>query len=312
MPNSEQNQVIDPILSNIALGFRHPQHVGQFLFPVVPVTQTGGQVIEFDKSSFRLYNTSRAPGTKAKRAQFGHLGKKYALENHALDAVVPRERQRDANQVPGINLATRAVNLVLKSGSLVLENQIASIVRNTANYDANHQVTLSGVSQWSDYAGSNPFTDVEDGKEAVRSSIGMYPNVMEISAKVMKTLKEHPKVLEKTKYTTSESITPDILAGLFDIDRVVVGKAIAFDDADASIDIWGNDVVLAYVPDGGDGDRSEGEPSFGYTYQMESHPLVEVPWFDKDARSWIYGMTHERSPELTGVTAGYIIKNAVP
>lgn len=311
MPNSPQTQVVDPILSNVALGYRHPQHVGLFLFPVVPVAQTGGQIIEFDKSSFRLYNTGRAPGTKAKRAEFGHLGKKYALENHALDAVVPRERSRDAAQVPGINLASRAVNLVLRNSSLVLENQIATKARNLSNYDSNHQLTLAGTDQWSDYANSNPFTDNEDAKEAIRSSIGMYPNIIEMSAAVFKVLKNHPLVLEKTKYTSRDSITAEILAGLFDVDRVVIGKAIAFADDDSSIDIWGKDVIWAYVPDGSDADRNDGEPSYGYTYQMEGHPMVETPWWDADARSWIYGMTYERSAELTGVTAGFIIKNAV-
>lgn len=308
MANNKQNQVIDPILSKVALGYRHPEHVGTVLFPVVPVNSSGGKIIQFDKSSFRLFNTKRAPGTKAKRATFGHDGEAYALENHALDAVVPRERMRDASVVPNINLATRAVNLVLKSSSLVLENAQASIATNLANYAANNQVTLAGTDQWNDYANSTPFQDVEEGKEAVRSRIGVYPNVMEIAAKVYKYLKQHPAVLDRTKYTSSESITPDILAGLFDVEKVVIGKAIAFDDDDSTIDIWGRDVVLSYSPQSATGAE---EPSFGYTYQMEGHPMVEVPHWDSDARSWVYGMTHERDAVLTGMDAGFIIKNAV-
>lgn len=308
MPNNAQNQVIDPILSKVALGYRHPEHVGTVLFPVVPVNSSGGKIIQFDKSSFRLFNTKRAPGAKAKRATFGHDGAPYALENHALDAVVPRERMRDASVVPGINLATRAVNLVLKSSSLVLENAQASIATNLANYGANNQVTLAGTDQWNDYANSTPFQDVEEGKEAVRSRIGVYPNVMEISAKVYKHLKQHPAILDRTKYTSSESITPEILAGLFDVEKVVIGKAIAFADDDSTIDIWGRDVVLTYSPQNATGAE---EPSFGYTYQMEGHPMVEVPYWDQDSRSWVYGMTHERDAVLTGMDGGFIIKNAV-
>lgn len=308
MPNSPQNQVIDPILSNIALGYRHPEHVGNFLFPIVPVRATGGQIIQFDKSSFRLYNTARAPGTKAKRAQFGHLGKKYALENHALDAVVPREHLRDANEVPGIDLSSRAVNLVMRSSSLVVENQQAAIATDATNYDVNHKVTLSGTDQWNDYANSDPVADVNNAKEAIRLSIGVDPNVIEISAAVFKVLKEHPKVLEKIKYTQTGILTAQLLAALFDVAQVVVGKAIAFDDNDAPIDIWGKHVVLAYVPGVTTGME---EPSYGYTYTMGGHPLVEKPFWDSDARSWIYGMTHERSAELTGVTAGFLIQNAI-
>jgi len=308
MPNSSQNQVIDPILSRVSLGYKHPDHVGSILFPVVPVAQTGGKIIEFDKKSFHLYNTARAPGTKAKRATFGHQGKPYALENHALDAVVPREHMRDASVVPNINLATRAVNLVLKSGALILENQQAGIATNLANYDANHQVTLVGNEQWNDYANSDPIGDVKAGREAVRSSIGVYPNVLEISAKVMEQLEDHPAILDKIKYTQTGVVTEDLLAAIFKVERVVVGKAIGFDDAGTSIDIWGKDAVLSYSPTDAMGAE---EPSFGFTYQMEGHPMVEVPHWDEDARSWVYGMSHERAPVLTGITAGFIIKNAV-
>lgn len=308
MPNSRQQQVIDPILSNVALGYKHPQHVGVFLFPVVPVMQSGGKIIEFGKEAFSLFNTRRAPGEDVKRVRFGHEGKPYAVENHALDAQVPREHMRDASQVPNIQLGTRAVNLVLKSGSLVLENQQAGIARNAANYDANHKITLAGTDQFGDYANSDPVGVVDDGKEAVRETIGVYPNVLEISAKTFKVLKEHPSILDKIKHTQRGVVTAELLQAVFDIEKVVIGKAIAFDDAGASIDIWGKDMVLAYVPEDTTGME---EPSYGYTYQMESHPLVEVPYWDQKSRSWVYGMTHERVAVQTGITAGFLIQSAV-
>ncbi len=308
MPNSRQQQVIDPILSKVALGFIHPMHVGVDLFPVVPVMQSGGKIIEFGKEAFSLFNTRRAPGEDVKRVRFGHEGKPFAVENHALDAQVPREHMRDASQVPNIQLGTRAVNLVLKSGSLVLENQQAGIARDTANYDANHKVTLAGTDQWDDYANSDPVGDVDDYKEAIRETIGVYPNVIEISAKVLKKLKEHPSILDKIKHTQRGVVTAELLQSVFDIEKVVIGKAIAFDDAGVSIDIWGKDVVLAYVPEDSTGME---EPSYGYTYQMEGHPLVEVPYWDQKSRSWVYGMTHERVAVQTGITAGFLIQNAV-
>lgn len=308
MPNSKQQRVIDPILSNIALGYRHPEHVGQHLFPIVPVMQSGGQILEFDRAGFRLYNTARAPGSAAKRLSFGHQGKPYAVQNHALDAVVPREHLRDAAEVPGINLAKRALNLVMQSSSLVLENQLATIARTAANYPATHQVTLAGTARWTDYANSNPLGDVSTGREAIRSSIGMYPNVMEISAKVMAAVENHPAILDRVKYTETGVVTEALLAALFKVKKVVVGKAIAFSDADVAIDIWGSDVVLAYVPEIASGAE---EPSYGYTYQLDGHPLIEEPYWDRDTRSWIYGTTHERVGVLTGITAGYVIKTAV-
>lgn len=307
MATTAQRRVIDPILSNVVQGYIHPEHVGGILFPRVPVQVSGGKIIEFGKDSFKLYSTSRAPGTVFKRMQFGYEGKDYALENHGIEVPVPREHQRDAAQVPGIDLASRAIMSAMNVTSLTLEKAQADLARAASGYDSNHKVTLSGTDQWDD-AGSDPISDIEDAKEAIRESVGVYPNVMEISAKAFKSLKEHAKILEKIKYTERGVVTADLLAAVFDIAKVVVGKAIAFDDAGASIDVWGKDVVLAYVPTAINGKE---EPSYGYTYTMEGHPLVEVPYWEDQSKSWVYGVGFERKPVLSGITSGFLIINAV-
>ena len=38
--------------------------------------------------------------------------------------------------------------------------------------------------------------------------------------------------------------------------------------------------------------------------------MVEVPYYDNNAKSWIYGVGYERAPQLTGITAGFLIQNA--
>ncbi|MBL1321519.1 MAG: hypothetical protein COA63_010740 [Methylophaga sp.] len=308
MPSSAQRRVIDPILSNVVLGYKHPEHVGMELFPRVPVNVSAGKIIQFNKDAFLLYNTARAPGSATKRVQFGYAAGNYGLSNHALEAVVPREHMRDAEEVPGIDLASGAINGVMRIESLSLEKEQADLARDAAKYDANHKATLSGTSQWSDYANSNPISDVIAGKQAVRSSTGIYPNVIEIPSLVMDVLKEHPKIVEKIKYSERGIVTADILAAVFGVAKVIVGQAIAFDDAGSAIDIWGKDVVLAYVPTIV---TALEEPSFGYTYTMQNNPMVEQPYWENGIKSWVYGTQYERAPQLTGITSGFLIQNAV-
>jgi len=308
MPTSAQRQVIDPILSNVVQGYKHPEHIGHALFPRVPVESSGGQVIEFNKNSFRLYKTARAPGTPFQRIQFGYLGKPYAVENHGVEAAVPREHMRDASIVPGIDLASGAISGVMSVNSLVMEKQHADIARNAASYDANHKVTLAGTDQWNDYVNSDPVKDINDAREAIRSSTGVYPNVISIPSAVFDILCEHPKITDKIKYTQTAIVTEQLLAAALKADKVVVGKAIGFDDADASIDFWGKDVVLAYVPSVISGAQ---EPSYGYTYTLTGHPNVEVPYWDNSTKSWVYGIGYERVPVLSGITSGFLIINAI-
>ncbi|MBF0182788.1 MAG: major capsid protein [Magnetococcales bacterium] len=302
--SSSQVRVVDPVLTEVAQGFRHEEHVGALLFPRVPVQTSGGQVLEFGKESFKLYQARRAPGSATKRVQFGYLGKSFALVQDALEGQVPREYLRDAARVPGIDLGQRAIMGTLRALSLTLEYDQAKLATTAGNYDSNHKVTLSGNNKWSD-AGSDPAGDIDDGKEAIRSSVGIYPNTLLLSAQVFNALKEHPKVVDRFKYTSRDSVTPEMLAALWDLQTVAVGKAVAFDDAGNDIDIWGNNAILAYVPQQTAGME---EPSFGYTYTMQNHPLVERPYYENNARSWIYPVTYERVPVLTGMLSGYLMQ----
>ena len=51
-------------------------------------------------------------------------------------------------------------------------------------------------------------------------------------------------------------------------------------------------------------------PSFGYTYQLANHPLVEAVEWDGDIRSWKNAVLDEFSAELVGADAGYLFQAA--
>lgn len=304
MINLAQARVIDPILTTVVQGFQHPERVGNMLFPEVPVDQSAGKIIEFNKDSFKLYNSVRAPGSKTKRIEWGYQGKAYAVENHALDALVPREIQRDGEAVPGIDSASVAVNNTMMSLVLGLENQQAVLATTAGNYDSNHKVTLAGATKWSASTGT-PANDVETAKEAIRATSGKRPNVMVMSPLAFKACRTNPNVIDRFKYTSDVIVTEQMLAQLFGVEKVVVGDAIVADQAGTFTDVWGNSVVLAYVAPAAV--RDMGVPSFGYTYTLRGHPLVEQPYYDPEAKSWVYGVAHERAAVLTGIISGYLI-----
>ncbi len=300
-----QVRVIDPILSHHVQGYRQQGLIGRVLFPEVPVEIAGGQVIEFGKEAFMRYNARRVPGGATKRIDVGYAGKRYSLVQDALEGKVPREWLRDASQVPGIELGTRATNTVMNVLQLGAECDQAAIALEANNYDSNHKVALSGGAKWSADTG-NPSADIETAKEAVRATTGVYPNVVALSAVAFKAAKNNAKVVERFKYVSKDSITAAMLAALWEVERVEVGRAVTADDAGAFSDVWGNNAVVAYAPASPSGQE---EPSYGYTYTMRNHPMVEAPYYDNNAKSWIYPVTYERAPVLTGMLAGYLIQN---
>lgn len=302
--NTSQARVVDPILSNVVRGYKNGKFVGNKLFPTVPVGTSGGQIIEFGKEAFQLYNTRRAPGANTKRVDFGYLGKPFSLFQDALEGKVPFELMREASKVPGINLGTRAVNTVMAIMALSLEHAQATMARDANNYDADHKVDLA-LAKWTDDA-NDPLGDIDTGKEAVADSIGIEPNILTLSNGAFLAARRNAKVRENFKYTNSKSITAEMLAEYFDVEEVVVGKAISFDAQGVSTPVWGNDAVLAYSAQNPSGQE---EPSFGYTYELDGSPYVETAYQDRSAKSWIYPVTTERAPVIAGAVGGYLLQN---
>jgi hypothetical protein len=307
---ASQARVIDPILSEVAQGYKNAAMVGLNLFPAVPVMQRGGKIISFSKEDFALYNTVRAPGANTKRVQFGYTSGNYSLDQHALEAVAPWELQQEASQVAKINIASMAIRKVQNIIALRLEKAQADLATTAASYAAGNKVTLSGTSQWSDYTGtSSPSKDIETAREAIRAQIGKRGNTVILGAAVWAKIKQHPAIIDRIKYTGRDSVTLDMLATLWDVERVLVGDAVYTDASGVMTDVWGKFVVVAYTQTGSVADL--GEPTYGYTYRLDGAPYVEQGYQDRNAKSDIYPVTDEVSPVLTAAISGYLISAAV-
>ncbi|MGH8037011.1 MAG: hypothetical protein ACREPD_04645 [Stenotrophomonas sp.] len=306
-----QTRVIDPILTTHAQGYLRPGNVGRLLFPIATVRAYGGQVLEFGKESFRRYNTKRAPGSATKRITFGYAGKPYAITPAGLEALVPDENQNDASAVPGLDLASDAIDLVLDTHELAHEYECAEIARNATNYDNSHKAALVGADRWTGDS-SDPTQDISAAKNAVRGSIGVRPNTVLLSASAFAGLESNKSIIDRLKYTGRDAVTTEILARLWGVQSVVVGEAVGATGQDDDLgDVWGDDVIVAYVaPPTGGNSRSNARPSYGYTYSITGMPLVRKPYRDENARSWVYPVDADRTPVLTGLLAGYLIQNA--
>lgn len=306
--NRSQVRVVDPVLSAVASGYKNAAYVGTMLMPIISCPKSGIRLMKFGKEAFIKYNMRRAPGGKTAAIQYGYASDPIALVQDALHGVVPREWLRDSDEIPGVNLGTTAINNVMNSMHLGLETEIAEIATNATNYGTNNKITLTGSDQWTS-PDSKLKKQMNAYKESVRSVIGVHPNKLVLTPGDYDACTEHPEVKDQFKYTSSESITPAMLARFFDLDEVVVGKSVWTPDEETALsDCWGS-TVLAYVPPAGE--RSMGVPSYGYTYVLDGHPLVEEAFFDKkDTKSWLYPAEFERRPYQTSNEAGFLIQGA--
>jgi hypothetical protein len=307
--NTRTAQVVDPILSTYARGYRNDAFISHLLFPRATVPNRSMRVLKFGKEAFRMLNTRRAPGADKKRVQYGYASDAISLVQDALEATVPIEHQEEAGSVPGIDLAQGAIDMVLDAVDLNLEYECAQMARSTANYAASNKVTLTTTARWTD-AASTPKADIKAGKEVIRRMTGRYPNTLILGPNAANALTEHQTFKDQFKYTSADSITLDMLARSLELDNVITGKAVflpenAGDDV-AATDIWGDDAILAYVPKG----TNYRVPAFGYTYELSGYPQIQQPYFQPTNDSWIYGTKTERRPYIVGADAGFLFQNA--
>ena len=303
-----QARVIDPILSAVARGYRSPKaRIADLLFPIVSVGQRAGRIIAFGPDDFKLVSTKRAPGANTKRVQYGYASDPYSLVDHRLEGGVPVELQEEAQAVPGIDLISTAVQRVQNTMALEREYIAAQLARNAANYPSGNKVALSGTSRWSDPA-SDPFTDIMDAKEVIRSKTGEKPNVLTLAPKVMTALRTHPKVLDRLSTASDRPpATIQQLQALFELQQVVEAESI-YHDGTQFQDVWGKDAILAFTTPASM--QEMGAPNFGYTYQLTGRPAVEEGYFDNNSNTWYYPVSDACQPVFAGPTAGFLFADA--
>lgn len=308
--NLAASRVVDPVLTTIAQGYKQAGMVASALFPRVNVPLRAGKILTFGKEDFMLYNAARAPGENTKRVSIGHSSGNYALVDYSLEGKVAIENAQEGIRGAGIDYFVGSINHVQSTLELGLEKMSADLARTAGSYAAANKITLSSTAQWSDYTGvSQPVRVIETAKEAVRAATGKRANTVVMGAMVFAALKNHPVIIDRIKYTGRDVVTKELLASLFDVQRVEIGDAIYASDAGVFTDVWGKDVVVAYTTLGDVSVR--GEPTYGYTYNLDGYPLVENPYYDDNSKSWLFPVSRAEAPVIASAAAGYLITNAV-
>lgn len=309
--NTSKARVIDPVLTQHAIGYRDSNFIGLSVLKRVGVGQRGGQVLRFGKEAFKLHNTRRAPGANVPRLQVGFGTERFSLKQDSLAALVPWETQEEAqNGAAGVDLAQRSVEAVLSSIQRGQEKEIADLVRSEQSYAQGHTINLAaqGNKKWSD-PDSNPIELLADVRSTIRRKIGTEPNTLVLGYSVAEKLQRHAGLIELVKYSQVGILDMALLKRLLQVDNIIVGKATYAEDTEDEgfVDIWGNDAQYLFL----DNTPAYETPSFGYTYTLNGNPTVEVPYEDKAARSDVYTVTHEAQSVITMPEAGFLIKNAV-
>ena len=258
-------RAVDPVLSNLAVGYHNAEYIADGIFPLAPVPKEGGRIPKHTKQSFKSAATERALRANSNRLEPEDRGFiDFTLEEHDLSVPMDYREGQDQN-----DFDVEAANsfLAVEGISLRREKIAADLAFNPANFAASNKLAVTSTDKWSATGTSNPIAQITTGREQVRKSIAKRPNVIAMGASAFNLAANHPKVLERLTYTQLGVITPQLLAAILQVDEVIVGDAISVsDDGNTTSDIWNDSCLLFYRrPVAPNGKRSVFEPNFGYT-----------------------------------------------
>ena len=306
----------NPILSSLLLGMGQGTMIAEKLFPRLPQTLSSVQLAQLGDERLRRYNTRRSPGTATKRVNIKYDGKTYTIDQHSIEVPLPRELLREADESRKLNVGSYldisriAMTTATDILGLGYELDVAELATTAGTYAAGHVLALAGGTKWSAVTGT-PVTDIRAASDVIRKKIGKRPNTLTLSADAFSAACMNAEVKSYLPTTLLGPATLEQLKTVFNVAEIVVGDAVWIDGSDVGQDVWGNNAILAYVPKigGNGGDISLAEPGFGFTNVIEGHPFAETPYFENGTKSWIYGATFERRPNVAYNTAAFLFTN---
>ena len=188
MPNLAKERIVDPVLTNLAVGYANAEMVAHTLFPFANVDKESGKLPKFGKDSFLEYETERALRADSNRGDLDDPdADSFTLKEHDLEFAV--DDREEAESV--FSARRRAMVRATSAIRLRHEVSVAGIVQNAANYASSNKVALSGTSSFA-HADSDPEGVIEDAKAAVSAGIVKDPNTMVIGYEMWRLLKIHP------------------------------------------------------------------------------------------------------------------------
>lgn len=268
-PGVSSVHAVDVPLTNISTAYIQTQdnYIAGQVFPEVPVMKQTDKYYTYTKNDwFRDEAKVRADATESAGSGYGLSTASYSCDVFAMHKDIGYQARNNADA--GINLDRDATEFVTQRLLLRREIQWVTDYFTTSIWGTDATPT----NLWSDYTASDPVDDMETGKEAILSVTGKEANTLVLGYQVYRKLRNHPDIIDRIKYVTqatTRQVTPGLLAAVFDVERVLIAKAIKATNVEGETAAYafthGKHGLLCHVA------SSPGllTPSAGYTFSWK-------------------------------------------
>lgn len=251
-PNTGRQIHVDRALSNILVNRRPEGFIADQLLPITNVSKQTDFFWKYNHLEARRFEPGldvRAPGGRANKVSFTVSTDVYAAKNYALGAEWTVEDEVNADEELG--WAEYHTTIVGDRLMLSYEMRVADLAVDSSNVGT----VTTIASAWSDPDNSSPFTDINQKIEDFRKRTGMAPNIMIMPSQVARDLRANAQIRSLLFGDNGGLITPQMFAGLFEIDRVLIpraqvntaGEQETINGSGTLSDVWGPHLWLAKV-----------------------------------------------------------------
>lgn len=153
----------------------------------------------------------------------------YAVEDQGLRSFIPMDSTTNADAPFEVRMKT--ARILASTMELMDEIEDAALLGTSGNYASGYTSTVSSASDKWNNANSDPADQVREGVAKLLTNDGQVKLVLVLGRDVFRALQKHPKVQAAiySRASTSEgatnlTVTEKMLASVFEVDEVVVGK----------------------------------------------------------------------------------------
>jgi len=208
--------------------------VARTVFPTVPVTYQSNLYAKYPRSAFWRDEVGERPlGGQSPEMGIWYDQGTYLCKEEGLSTTLD-DRER-ANVQPPFDPEQDKVFALTQSHLIHMDRVwAAKYFTASAGWTWNQAGVASAPSTnqfvyWSDYTNStDPVTLVDAWKEQMAQRTGYTPNMVVMGRRVFRYLKNHPAIKARIQYVERAIVTNDLLATLFDVDKVLIPGGIVY------------------------------------------------------------------------------------
>lgn len=306
---------VDAPLSNFASTIRNRDMIADMVMPIVDVQKPSDKFFKYGADTFFEEQSATLTGAEAMpgRVRYTISTDNFSTVDYGLMDFVSN-KEIEAADAP-IDPQMHAVKVVTSRLDIAKERRVAAIAFASGSYGSN-TAALSGADRW-DTNTSDPVQKIDDAIEACDER----PNIMVIGAQAWMKLKNHPKLKETIlsrsstiSGATPDRVTTDLVAALFELDAVYVGRAkyVTTREGQSSTKgyIWGKSCALIRATDN-PGPRETAVFGKQFRFGPRETQTIEAPLPGKSGGMYVKVTESLDEKVVAGAAAGYLYTTVV-